>query len=192
MIKLLIKIIFPALLIFINTSCGTRDSADIIIIAPVYTMDDQQPWAEAVAIRSNKIIYVGDKPTAKSFSVKSTHIIERPDGMVLPGFVDSHVHLIWGGIEMSECHLHNLQTEEQIYNAIKDYIKRNPNIEWVQGSGWLLPVFPDGNPRKEWLDEISVNKPMYLLSSDGHSAWVNSKALELAGINEKTNDPPAV
>ena len=190
MIKFRIKIFFLFLLVFINTRCGIRDGADIIIIAPVYTMDDQRPWAEAVAIKSNKIIYVGDKITAKSFLVKSTQIVERPDGMVLPGFVDSHVHLIWGGIEMSECHLHNLQTEEQIYNAIKDYIKKNPNIEWVRGSGWLLPVFPNGNPRKEWLDEISVKKPMYLLSSDGHSAWVNSKALELAGINEKTNDPP--
>jgi len=137
MIKFLIKFFFLFLLVFINTRCGTRDGADIIIIAPVYTMDDQRPWAEAVAIKSNKIIYVGDKITAKSFLVKSTQIVERPDGMVLPGFVDSHVHLIWGGIEMSECHLHNLQTEEQIYNAIKDYIKKKP--EYRMGSReWLV------------------------------------------------------
>ena len=114
----------------------------------------------------------------------------RDRSIITPGFIDSHVHLLWGGIEMSECHLHDLQTEEQIYDSINGYIKRNPNIEWIRGSGWLLPVFPDGNPLKEWLDKISSDKPIYLLSSDGHSAWVNSKALELAGINAKTNDPP--
>ena len=171
--------------------CGNIiKSADIIIIIPSYTMNSDQPWAEAIAIQNNKIIFVGNKKEALLYKNNSTLLIEDPNGMVLPGFIDSHVHLIWGGIEMIECHLHNLETEDQIYNAIKDYIKRNPNIEWIRGSGWLLPVFPNGNPFKELLDEISLEKPMYLLSSDGHSAWVNSKALELAGINEKTNDPP--
>ena len=61
---------------------------------------------------------------------------------------------------------------------------------WIRGGGWLLPIFPDGNPLKEWLDEISLDKPIFLYSADVHSAWVNSKALELAGINSDTKDPP--
>ena len=171
-------------------SCASNKSADIILIIPTYTMNSNQPWAEAVAVKNNKIIFVGNKKETLLYKNESTHLIENPNGMVLPGFIDSHVHLLWGGIEMSECYLHNLQTEEEIYNTIKAYIKRNPNIEWIRGSGWLLPVFPNGNPLKEWLDKINVDKPIYLLSADGHSAWVNSKALDLAGINEKTQDPP--
>ena len=184
--RLLLFLLFIGM-VFIG--CDIQKSADIILIIPSYTMNADQPWAEAVVIKNNKIIFVGDKKEALLYKNNLTRLIKNPNGMVLPGFIDSHVHLLWGGIEMSECHLHDLQTEEQIYDAINDYIKRNPNIEWIRGSGWLLPVFPNGNPRKEWLDKISPNKPIYLLSADGHSAWVNSKALALAGINAKTNDP---
>ena len=185
--RILLFLLFIGMIII---GCDDQQSADIILIIPSYTMNADQPWAEAVVIKNNKIIFVGDKKEALLYKNNLTRLIKNPNGMVLPGFIDSHVHLLWGGIEMSECHLHDLQTEEQIYDAINDYIKRNPNIEWIRGSGWLLPVFPDGNPLKEWLDKISFDKPIYLLSSDGHSAWVNSKALELAGINAKTNDPP--
>ncbi len=178
------------ILLAVVWNCVDNKSADIIVIIPTFTINPDQPWAEAVAIKNNKIIFVGNKKETFLYKNSSTNLIENPNGMVLPGFIDSHVHLLWGGIEMNECYLHNLQTQEQIYNAIKDYVKRNPNIEWIRGSGWSLPIFPNGNPRKEWLDDISFNKPMYLLSSDGHSAWVNSKTLELAGINEKTIDPP--
>ena len=147
--RLLLFLLFIGM-IFIG--CDIQKSADIILIIPSYTMNADQPWAEAVVIKNNKIIFVGNKKEAFLFKRNSTKIINNPEGMVLPGFIDSHVHLLWGGIEMSECHLHDLQTEEQIYDAINDYIKRNPNIEWIRGSGWLLPVFPDGNPLKEWLD----------------------------------------
>jgi len=175
-------------MIFIG--CETKESADIILIIPAYTMTADQPWAEAVVIKNNKILFVGDKKEALLFKNSLTRLINNPNGMVLPGFIDSHVHLLWGGIEMSECQLNDLETEEQIFQAIQDYIHLYPDNKWIRGSGWALPIFPNGNPRKEWLDKISTNKPVYLLSADGHSAWVNSKALALAGINAKTNDPP--
>ena len=175
-------------MIFIG--CETKESADIILIIPSYTMTADQPWAEAVVIKNNKILFVGDKKEALLFKNSLTRLINNPNGMVLPGFIDSHVHLLWGGIEMSECQLNDLETEEQIFQAIQDYIDLYPDNKWIRGSGWALPIFPNGNPRKEWLDKISTNKPVYLLSADGHSAWVNSKALALAGINAKTNDPP--
>ncbi|MED5554335.1 MAG: amidohydrolase family protein, partial [Candidatus Neomarinimicrobiota bacterium] len=175
-------------MIFIG--CDIQQSADIILIIPSYTMNADQPWAEAVVIKNNKIIFVGNKKEALLFKNSLTRLINNPNGMVLPGFIDSHVHLLWGGIEMSECQLNDLETEEQIFHAIQDYIDLYPDKKWIRGSGWALPIFSNGNPRKEWLDKISPNKPVYLLSADGHSAWVNSKALALAGINEKTNDPP--
>ncbi len=175
-------------MIFIG--CEIKESADIILIIPSYTMTADQSWAEAVFIKNNKILFVGDKKEALLFKNSLTRLINNPNGMVLPGFIDSHVHLLWGGIEMSECQLNDLETEEQIFQAIQDYIDLYPDNKWIRGSGWALPIFPNGNPRKEWLDKISTNKPVYLLSADGHSAWVNSKALALAGINAKTNDPP--
>ena len=177
------------LLFVLSLIFGQERSADIVIIAPTYTMDKNQPWADAVAIRGNKIIFVGDKQSAELYQNNSTHIIELPNGMVLPGFIDSHVHLLWGGIEMSDCRLYDLKTPEQIFQTLRDFNDAHPNDDWIRGGGWELPVFPGGNPRKEWLDEIIPDKPVFLSSADGHSAWVNSKALALAGINEQTTDP---
>jgi len=188
MINRILSFLLFFVMIFIG--CETKESADIILIIPAYTMTADQPWAEAVVIKNNKILFVGDKKEALLFKNSLTRLINNPNGMVLPGFIDSHVHLLWGGIEMSECQLNDLETEEQIFQAIQDYIHLYPDNKWIRGSGWALPIFPNGNPRKEWLDKISTNKPVYLLSADGHSAWVNSKALALAGINAKTNDPP--
>jgi hypothetical protein len=183
-----------SLLLFIGMAlvgCDSQEkSADIIPIAPSFTMNANRPWAEAVVIKEDEIIFVGDKQDALSYQNSATQLIERSDGMVLPGFIDSHVHLLSGGIEMNDCRLHDLKTPTQIFQALRDYFAIHPKTEWLRGSGWELPVFPDGNPRKEWLDEISPDKPVFLVSADGHSAWVNSRALELAGIDAQTPDPP--
>ena len=152
-------------------------------------MEDSLAYAEAVAIEGDRIIFVGDKNKAMQFKDKHTHLIKRPNKMVLPGFIDSHVHLLWGGIEMKECQLSGLESKEEIVSKIKTYIERNPQLNWIRGNGWSLPVFEDGNPSKYLLDEINNEKPMYFVSADGHSAWVNSKALSIAGINELTEDP---
>ena len=175
---------------FISPVFSQEKSADIILIAPSYTMNPEQPWADAVVIKGDKIIFVGDEKDAVLYQTSATQVIDMPRGMVLPGFIDSHVHLLWGGLEMHDCQLHNLKTPDQIFQALRDYFTAHPKNEWLRGSGWELPIFPDGNPRKEWLDEISPDKPVYLVSADGHSAWVNSKALALAGINAQTPDPP--
>lgn len=183
-----IKTLLILLLTVLASSC-MKQSADLIIIAPTYTMNDKQPWAEAVVIKNNKIEYVGDRAAIQNYQGPSTKVIEAPDGMVLPGFIDTHVHLLWGGVEMDDCRLYDLKTADQIFQAIRNYYQSHPENEWIHGSGWELPIFPGGNPRKEWLDEIIPDKPALLTSADGHSAWANSRALELAGINEQTPDP---
>ena len=176
-------------ILFIPPLLSQEKSADIIIIAPSYTMNTKQPWAEAVVIKGDKIIFVGDEQDALSYQNNATQVMDIPHGMVLPGFIDSHVHLLSGGIEMNDCRLHDLETPEEIYQNIRDFINAHPDNEWIRGSGWALPIFADGNPRKEWLDKISLDKPIFLVSVDAHSAWVNSKALALAGINAQTPDP---
>ena len=153
-------------------------------------MNETQPWTEAVAIKKNKIVFAGTKIEAMLWKGSSTRVINNPNGMLLPGFIDTHVHLLSGGIEMSQCYLNDLGSSEEIFGTIKNYINKNPDAKWIRGGGWLLPIFTDGNPLKEWLDEISLDKPIFLYSADVHSAWVNSKALELAGINSQTKDPP--
>ena len=97
------RILLSFITVIIFSCSSSEGTADIIIVAPVYTMNEKQPWAEAVVLQDDKIIFVGDRSKALSHSNNSTRMIKRPGGMVLPGFIDSHVHLLWGGIEMSEC-----------------------------------------------------------------------------------------
>ena len=184
------RILLFNLIIFFSFSCSKIDkAADIIILANVYTMDEMSSEAEALVLKKNKIIFVGDEESALKFKSDQTLLVQAPDGMVLPGFIDSHVHLIWGGIEMSECQLSGLTSKQEIISKIDTYVVEHPHLNWIRGNGWSLPVFKDGNPSKHILDKIDTDKPMYFLSADGHSAWVNSKALSIAGLDANTKDP---
>ena len=178
-----------ALCLFFFNSCYKENMSDIIIIAPIFTMNENQLWAEAVAIKNNSIIYVGNKKNVFAYKDNDTHVIENPNGLVLPGFIDNHVHLIESGIEFSGCQLAGLKNEKEIIQEINIYVNKYPNKEWIRGSGFDLTIFKNGNPKKELLDKIIGNRPAYFLSSDAHTAWVNSKALELAGITKYTKDP---
>jgi predicted amidohydrolase YtcJ len=180
-------------LIFLGFSCrGDREqpAAEVILKnAAVYTLDSSRPWAEAVAIAGGKIVFVGASSKAEKYRAEGTKVIDLAGKMVLPGFQDSHVHLISGGMELAQCNLNDLQTKEQILARIRAYASENPEKEWITGGGWALPVFPEANPLKEELDAIVSERPAFLSAADGHSAWVNSRALQLAGITEKTADP---
>ena len=161
-----IKMIIQSMLIILISGCGQKQSADLIVIGNIYTMDADQPNAEAVAIKNGEILFVGSRKTAEDYKRFSTKMYEVPNGMVLPGFIDTHVHLLWGGIEETECDLHNLRSAEEIYTVIRNYIKSHPGEDWVRGGGWEVPVFPDGNPRKEWLDIIKNPIPKQQLFSN--------------------------
>ncbi len=169
---------------------GISSPADLILEkAAVYTLDESQPWAEAVAISGGKIVYVGASPGVTRFRGKGTKVIDLSGKMVLPGFHDSHVHLVTGGIELEQCNLNGLATREEILAKIRDYALAHPERPWIVGGGWDLPIFPEANPTKEELEGVVRDRPAYLSAADGHSAWVNSRALEIAGVSAATPDP---
>jgi predicted amidohydrolase YtcJ len=180
------------LLLPVDACRGNREqpAAEVILKnAAVYTLDSSRPWAEAVAFAGGKILFVGASSGAEKYRGEGTKVLDLSGKMVLPGFQDSHVHLISGGMELALCDLNDLQTKEQIIARIRAYAAESPQKEWITGGGWALPVFPEANPSKEELDAIVSDRPAFLSAADGHSAWVNSRALELAGITEKTPDP---
>ena len=164
--------------------------ADLILErGAVYTLNKAQPWAEAAAVAGGKIVFVGSNSEAKKFRGRETKVLDIAGKMVLPGFQDSHIHLISGGMELGQCNLNDLATKEEILARIRSYAAANPDKDWIVGGGWSLPVFPGANPSKEELDALVAARPAFLYSADGHSTWVNSRALELAGITAKTPDP---
>lgn len=166
-------------------------AADLVLReGRVYTMDDARSSAEAVAIDEGKIVFVGSDDDAQSFIGPDTRILDLNGKMVLPGFQDSHVHPVTGGIELGQCDLNGLTTASAVFDRVRSYAAANPDREWIVGGGWDLPLFPDANPQRSALDETVPDRPVYLSSADGHSAWVNSKALQAAGIDARTPDPP--
>ena len=180
-------------LLFSTFACrrGQEGSAAELILknAAVYTLNEAQPWAEAAAVAGGKIVFVGSNSDVKKYRGEGTKTLDLAGKMVLPGFQDSHVHLISGGMELEQCNLNDLQTKDEILARVRAYAAENPEKDWIVGGGWALPVFPQANPSKEELDAVVSDRPVFLSAADGHSAWVNSRALEMAGVTAKTADP---
>jgi len=155
----------------------------------VFTVDATRRWAEAVAVRAGRIVYVGTDAGLVRWIGPKTRSVDLKGKMLLPGFHDSHVHLVGGGIELAECDLNDLTTIEQVLTAVREYARREPNQKWIRGGGWPLTI-KGGEPHKSLLDKIVPDRPVILDAADGHSAWVNSRALEIVGIKKDTPDPP--
>jgi len=168
---------------------GSPAAELILKNAAVYTLNEAQPWAEAVAVAGGKIVFVGPNSGVKKYRAEGTKVLDLAGKMVLPGFQDSHVHLISGGMELEQCNLNDLETKEEILARVRSYAAENPKKDWIVGGGWALPVFPEANPSKEELDAVVSDRPVFLSAADGHSAWVNSRALDIAGVTAKTPDP---
>jgi predicted amidohydrolase YtcJ len=166
-------------------------AADLVFVnGAVYTVDAARSWAQAVAVRGGRIAGVGTDAAIRPSIGAHTEVIELAGRMLVPGFQDAHVHPVYAGIDLLQCDLHDLVSKDDYLRAIGEYAAANPDAPWILGGGWSMEVFPRGCPPKADLDAIVSDRPVFLPNRDGHSAWVNSKALELAGVTATTPDPP--
>jgi predicted amidohydrolase YtcJ len=164
--------------------------AELIITgAPVYTADPGRPWADAVAVRAGRVAAVGREVEVAALRGLSTQVLRLDGGLVLPGFADAHVHTAAGGLELARCDLHEVEPDAYAA-AVARYAADHPAVPWVLGGGWAMEAFGTAGPRAAALDAVVGDRPVLLESTDGHSAWVNHRALELAGITRTTPDPP--
>ena len=164
--------------------------ADLVITgAAVYTMDAARRWAGAVAIRGDRIAAVGTEAEVRERFPHAEEVLHLPGRMVLPGFQDAHVHPPFAGRYRLHVSLHDLPGVDAYRDAVASYAMAHPDEPWIFGGGWLMAHFPGGTPRKEQLDDVVPDRPVFLLNRDVHGAWVNSKALEMAGITRETPDP---
>jgi predicted amidohydrolase YtcJ len=167
-----------------------RLPADLVLRgAAIYTMSPSRPWAEAIALREGRIMFVGDDSGATRLIGSQTVVHDLGGRMVLPGFNDNHSHPLSAGLELGECNLYNASLVAEIEGLIRACAAANPSAAWIRGNGWQLPVFPGANPSRQLLDRLVPDRPAFFYAADGHSAWVNSKALALGGVTGDTPDP---
>ncbi|MFN7650878.1 MAG: amidohydrolase [Acidobacteriota bacterium] len=150
----------------------------------VWTGDETKPFASTVVMRDGRILAVGgdEIPTPPG-----ARVVDAKGRLVTPGFNDAHLHFLGGALGLREIDLTGICTLETIQKAVGDFVARNPGTGWVTGRGWEYLCFPGGKlPTKEWLDAVVKDRPVFLSAYDGHTAWVNSKALAVAGVTAAT------
>ena len=172
--------------------CSTlvaAEPADFVFAGgKVYTVNEKQPWAEAVAVKGKKIVFVGSSGDVEKHVSDNTRVIDLDGKMLLPGFVDSHLHPVAGAMVAVGADL-QFNTVEEVLTSVKEYAAAHPDEEVVRGFGWRYALFPPTGPTKDLLDEIVPDRPVVLFAIDAHGGWANSMALERAGVTKDTPDP---
>ena len=188
----------PALLALMACSQPTdhvaQTAADRVFLnGQVYTVDENRSWAEAIAIKDGRIVYVGDNAGASRRIGDTTGVTDLRRQMMLPGFHDSHIHIMIGVMADQECSLLRLETPEDVAARLEECttLAGIGDDGWILGGGWGEWLWPDANPHKGLLDRLFPDRPVYLESSFGHAAWVNSRAMETAGLDAETENPSA-
>ena len=165
--------------------------ADLVLQnGAIYTVDENHSWAQSIAIKEGRIVYVGSDAGAKEFIGTNTKAVDLQNKMVMPGMQDVHIHPITSGIQAGFVDLSEFETVPEYRSIIKNYANANPDVEWILGGGWSMGAFgPGALASRKIIDELVSDRPVYLSSRDGHSGWVNSLALEMADITKDTPDP---
>lgn len=168
---------------------GSAAHADTIVLrgARVLTMDDSKPEAQAIALVDGKIVAVGSDADVEQF-LNGAKVYDLPAGaLVLPGFQDSHNHLVWSAAQAEDISLTDVADEAGLRAAIEPVMATLPKDAWLRGGGWSVAVYKE--PTAAALDKITGDRPAYFDDVDGHSGWANSAALKAAGIDAGTKDP---
>lgn len=172
------------------TACRTQNTseqADLVVRhAKVYTVDSQHPWADAVAIKLDRISWVGDERGAETQIGPSTRVIDAGGKMLLPGFIDSHFHVLLGG-NSDALRIQNANSLKDIQHQVRDFAARRPELKWIEVEGWNYSALPNGNlPTVKDLEGLTGGRPAFLVAYDYHTIWMNREALKEFGITRHT------
>ncbi|WP_424644253.1 amidohydrolase [Embleya sp. AB8] len=156
---------------------------------PVHTIDAVRRRVTAVAVRGGRIVAVGHDADVRDLIGPRTDVIDLAGRALVPGFQDAHVHPALAGMTLIRCDLSDARDAAATFALIRAYAAARPEEEWITGGGWSMEAFAGGTPSRRQLDTIVPDRPVFLINADGHGAWVNTRALELAGVGRDTPDP---
>ena len=159
-----------------------------VVNARVWTGDPRRPWADALAIDGDRIALVGTSAEVKKLAAPSTRVVDAEGMMVVPGFIDSHVHFISGGFGLSSVQLRDAKTPAEFIRRINAYALTLPAGAWITEGNWDHEQWGGELPRRDWIDSVTPNNPVWINRLDGHMGLANSAALRAAGVDASTAD----
>jgi len=187
----IVKHLFIAAFVAFATNVSlAADPADIVFTnADIRTMDKANPQAQAVAIAGNKITYVGDNAGAKSFIGQETRVINAHGHLMVPGFIETHLHLLVAAAAISGVIADQRDDADGVARKVAEYAKKHPGKSTIFGTGVAAALLTSGTATRQVLDKVVSDRGVMLLDETNHNAWANSKALELAGVTKDTPNP---
>lgn len=175
-------------------ACGEKPSQELVADyvftnARVYTVDETKPWAEAVAVKGDEVVYVGDAAGAEALIAEATSVTDVGGQLLLPGFIDSHVHPIAGGAYATALSLDTFGSVDDWVQAIADYAAENQDAPILFGYGFLATTFGPVGPTRQLIDDVVPDRPVLIMDEGFHAAWANTATLEALNITQDTPDP---
>ncbi|MGI9369021.1 MAG: amidohydrolase, partial [Ruegeria sp.] len=189
------SVVIAIAFIVASLSVAAAQDADMVFTnGKIYTVNSDAPWADAVAIENGIFVAVGSHDDAMAHAGSGTEVIDLNGQFVLPGLVDAHTHGFSALYTRQNWLVLDASSREALLQSVKDYADANSDNEWITGETWPPGMFPEDAPEAAWLDEIVPDRPVYLVDQSGHSAWLNTKALEIMGFDnpDLELDPRAV
>src|SRR3954469_659527 len=172
------------------TSEADEQPATMLAAARVWTADARGPLAEAVAVRDNKIVAVGSRDELEPFRGKRTLVIDAGAGMIVPGLIDSHIHLIDGGLQLASVQLRSANTRKEFVKRIAEFAKNKAKGDWITGGDWDHTLWGGELPSRDWIDVVTPDNPVWLNRLDGRMSLANSAAMRSAKVADDVKDVP--
>ena len=176
---------------FIVSACGESGPEPATLVVTdvrVWTGDEERPWAEAVAVSGNMVVGVGSNGDIAGLIGPDTEVLTADSGMLVPGFIDTHVHFVYGGAGLSSVQLRDAATPEEFTRRIADYASGLEPGEWVLNGTWDHEMWGGELPTRDWIDAVTPDNPVWVDRLDGHMGLANSLALEAAGVDADSPD----
>ncbi len=155
----------------------------------VYTVNPKQPWAEAIAIQDKTIVFVGSNQDAVKWIGPATQVVDLKGQMLMPGLIDGHNHFVAGAFAKRGVNLLGSRNTADAVARVRAYVQTHPEKELYLGFNWTFQIFGETEGSRRDLDSVCRDKPIFLFSEDSHNGWFNTKAMEIAGIDQHTPDP---
>lgn len=173
-------------------ACASSSApADLIVFGRVWTGDSARPWAEGVAVRGESIVAVGDSAEIAGLAGERTRVLANGDAMVTPGFMDAHVHFLSGGFQLASVDLRDADSPEEFVRRLAAYAATLRPGEWITGGDWDHERWPGAPlPRRDWIDSVTPENPVFVSRLDGHMALANGAALRLAKLDRSAAEIP--